>query len=125
MILRRPPHDGRSFLSRAVQSLRESNSSLWAHHNGVTKRLSCHTSQEVCPFPTRFAEPARELGKVPVRVQALGPGDGSAEAFPDSPVGHGRPWLRRGAARSKRGLREGRGSSETPAQRPGMGHHSM
>jgi epoxyqueuosine reductase QueG len=70
VIFCRPPRDGRRFLSRAVQSRRESTSSVWAHHNGFTKRLSCQTSQEACPFPTRFAEPAREPG-----YAARGPGE--------------------------------------------------
>jgi hypothetical protein len=39
-----------------------STSSVLAHHNGFTERLSCHISQEACPFPTRFAEPAGEPG---------------------------------------------------------------
>ena len=67
MIFRRPPRDGRRCLSRAVQSRRESTSSVRAHHNGFTKRLSCHISQESCPFPLRFAEPghaAWALGRV-------------------------------------------------------------
>jgi epoxyqueuosine reductase QueG len=69
VIFRRPPRDGRRFLSRAVRSLRESTASVWEHHNGFTKRLSCHICQESCPFPTRFAEPAREPG-----YAARGPG---------------------------------------------------
>jgi len=36
----------------------------------VVKRLSCHISQESCPFPTRFAEPAGEPG-----YAARGPGE--------------------------------------------------
>jgi len=36
----------------------------------MAKRLSCHISQESCPFSIRFAEPAREPG-----YAARGPGD--------------------------------------------------
>ena len=36
----------------------------------VVKRLSCHISQESCPFLIRFAEPARERG-----YAARGPGE--------------------------------------------------
>jgi epoxyqueuosine reductase QueG len=86
VIFRRPPRDGRRFLSRAVQSRRESTSSVRAHHNGFTKRLSCHISQEVCPFPTRFAESAREPGYAargpgerPVGVEAVADEDVSCE----------------------------------------------
>jgi len=36
----------------------------------TSKRLSRHSTQESCPFPTRFAEPAREPG-----YAARGPGE--------------------------------------------------
>jgi hypothetical protein len=59
---------------------------LWAHRNGFTKRLSCHICQEVCPFPLRFAEPAREPGyaargpgEAPVGVEAKSVSDVSNE----------------------------------------------
>jgi len=89
VIFRRPPRDGRRFLSRAVQSCRESTSSVRAHHDGFTKRLSCHISQESCPFSIRFADPAEEpgyaargLGERPVGVEAVGgqDHDGSSTA---------------------------------------------
>ena len=58
------------------------------------KRLSCHISQEACPFPIRFAEPAREPGYAargpgerPVGVEAELAGDGPHETSPESASG--------------------------------------
>ena len=51
----------------------------------VVKRLSCHISQESCPFPTRFAEPAGEPG-----YAARGPGERpvGVESVADEHVSH-------------------------------------
>jgi len=55
----------------------------------MAKRLSCHISQEACPFPTRFAEPAEEPG-----YAARGPGERpvgvEVEAGPSPGVSHER-----------------------------------
>jgi hypothetical protein len=77
----------------------------------VVKRLSCHISQEACPFPIRFAEPAREPG-----YAARGPGEVpvgvEVEASP-------RPGVGSSSARSSRGIPDQSRSARSASERLG------
>ena len=60
----------------------------------ILERLSCHISQEACPFSIRFAEPATEPGyaargpgETPVGVEVASAGDGPLETSPGSAGG--------------------------------------